>query len=119
MTAFYELGGSVEQAEEILSLHLENLRELARFIYASSSSVYAGLEELPYREDQRVDQPIHVPAVIEGRAEIRTQHGLGQRGAEPLEDRYIVLDQRFMQHRRDGADPRVESSGGRGTPSSS
>jgi UDP-glucuronate 4-epimerase len=33
-----------------------------RLVYASSSSVYGGLAELPYREDQRVDSPISLYA---------------------------------------------------------
>lgn len=33
-----------------------------RLVYASSSSVYGGLRELPYREDQRVDTPISLYA---------------------------------------------------------
>ncbi len=45
-----------------------NLVELARqtrverFVYASSSSVYAGLTEMPYSETQRVDTPISLYA---------------------------------------------------------
>ena len=45
-----------------------NLLELARehrverFVYASSSSVYGGLTELPFSEDQRVDTPISLYA---------------------------------------------------------
>ncbi|GAB4125663.1 MAG: tryptophan 7-halogenase [Acidobacteriota bacterium] len=33
-TAFYEVGLTVPQAEEVLDRHLDNLREFARFIYA-------------------------------------------------------------------------------------
>ncbi len=33
-----------------------------RFVYASSSSVYGGLTQLPYREDQAVDRPISLYA---------------------------------------------------------
>lgn len=33
-----------------------------RLVYASSSSVYGGLSELPYREEQRVDTPISLYA---------------------------------------------------------
>jgi len=33
-----------------------------RLVYASSSSVYGGLTDLPYREDQRVDTPISLYA---------------------------------------------------------
>ncbi|MGQ9688928.1 MAG: NAD-dependent epimerase/dehydratase family protein [Desulfobaccales bacterium] len=45
-----------------------NLMELAkraaveRFVYASSSSVYGGLTELPFSEEQRVDTPISLYA---------------------------------------------------------
>jgi UDP-glucuronate 4-epimerase len=45
-----------------------NLLELAkrfppeRLVYASSSSVYAGLTEMPFRETQRVDKPISLYA---------------------------------------------------------
>uniref|UniRef100_A0A7C3Z119 NAD-dependent epimerase/dehydratase family protein n=1 Tax=Desulfobacca acetoxidans TaxID=60893 RepID=A0A7C3Z119_9BACT len=45
-----------------------NLLELAkrcdteRFVYASSSSVYGGLKELPFSEEQRVDTPISLYA---------------------------------------------------------
>jgi UDP-glucuronate 4-epimerase len=45
-----------------------NLLELAkvfgveRFVYASSSSVYGGVTELPFAEDQRVDTPISLYA---------------------------------------------------------
>ena len=40
---------------------LEAARTLPRldhFLYASSSSVYGGNKDLPYREDDRVDQPV-------------------------------------------------------------
>ena len=36
--------------------------EAERFVYASSSSVYAGLTELPFSEEQRVDTPISLYA---------------------------------------------------------
>lgn len=35
---------------------------IKRFVYASSSSVYGGITELPYREDMRVDQPVSLYA---------------------------------------------------------
>jgi UDP-glucuronate 4-epimerase len=44
---------------------LESARSLPRlehFLYASSSSVYGGNEQLPYREDDRVDHPISLYA---------------------------------------------------------
>jgi flavin-dependent dehydrogenase len=41
-TAFYEIGVSVPEAEEILERHLENLKEFARFIYAYVTSEVIG-----------------------------------------------------------------------------
>lgn len=39
-----------------------SLPRLQHFLYASSSSVYGGNKHLPYREDDRVDQPISLYA---------------------------------------------------------
>jgi UDP-glucuronate 4-epimerase len=39
-----------------------SLPRLEHFLYASSSSVYGGNEQLPYREDDRVDHPISLYA---------------------------------------------------------
>ena len=39
-----------------------SLRRLQHFLYASSSSVYGGNTNLPYREDDRVDHPISLYA---------------------------------------------------------
>ena len=39
-------------------IELSRQHEVARFVYASSSSVYGGSADVPYRESQRVDQPI-------------------------------------------------------------
>jgi UDP-glucuronate 4-epimerase len=53
-----------------------NLLELAkrydaeRFVYASSSSVYGGLTELPFSEDQRVDTPISLYAATKRAGEL-------------------------------------------------
>jgi UDP-glucuronate 4-epimerase len=43
-------------------LELAKRHEVERFVYASSSSVYGGLTELPFSEDQRVDTPISLYA---------------------------------------------------------
>jgi UDP-glucuronate 4-epimerase len=43
-------------------LELAKRTETERFVYASSSSVYGGLTELPFSEDQRVDSPISLYA---------------------------------------------------------
>ena len=43
-------------------LELAKRYEAERFVYASSSSVYAGLTELPFSEEQRVDTPISLYA---------------------------------------------------------
>jgi UDP-glucuronate 4-epimerase len=43
-------------------LELAKRTEVERFVYASSSSVYGGLTELPFSEDQRVDTPISLYA---------------------------------------------------------
>lgn len=39
-----------------------SLPQLQHFLYASSSSVYGGNDQLPYREDDRVDHPISLYA---------------------------------------------------------
>ncbi|OGP69792.1 MAG: hypothetical protein A2Y80_05160 [Deltaproteobacteria bacterium RBG_13_58_19] len=43
-------------------LELAKRSEVERFVYASSSSVYGGLTELPFSETQRVDTPISLYA---------------------------------------------------------
>jgi UDP-glucuronate 4-epimerase len=43
-------------------LELARRYEVERLVYASSSSVYGGLTELPFSEDQRVDTPISLYA---------------------------------------------------------
>ncbi len=43
-------------------LELAKRTEVERFVYASSSSVYGGLTDLPFSEDQRVDTPISLYA---------------------------------------------------------
>jgi UDP-glucuronate 4-epimerase len=43
-------------------LELAKRFQVERFVYASSSSVYGGLTELPFSEDQRVDTPISLYA---------------------------------------------------------
>jgi UDP-glucuronate 4-epimerase len=43
-------------------LELAKRYETERFVYASSSSVYGGLTELPFSEEQRVDSPISLYA---------------------------------------------------------
>ncbi|MFZ2088505.1 MAG: NAD-dependent epimerase/dehydratase family protein [Desulfobaccales bacterium] len=43
-------------------IELAKRYEAARFVYASSSSVYGGLTEMPFSEDQRVDTPISLYA---------------------------------------------------------
>ena len=43
-------------------LELAKRHQVERFVYASSSSVYGGLTELPFSEDQRVDTPISLYA---------------------------------------------------------
>jgi UDP-glucuronate 4-epimerase len=43
-------------------LELARRYEAERFVYASSSSVYGGLTELPFSEEQRVDAPISLYA---------------------------------------------------------
>ena len=43
-------------------LELAKRHEAERFVYASSSSVYGGLTELPFSEEQRVDSPISLYA---------------------------------------------------------
>ena len=43
-------------------LELAKRYEAERFVYASSSSVYGGLTDLPFSEEQRVDSPISLYA---------------------------------------------------------
>ena len=43
-------------------LQLSREREVARLVYASSSSVYGNVRELPFSEEQRVDTPISLYA---------------------------------------------------------
>jgi UDP-glucuronate 4-epimerase len=43
-------------------LELAKRHQVERFVYASSSSVYGGLTELPFSESQRVDTPISLYA---------------------------------------------------------
>jgi UDP-glucuronate 4-epimerase len=43
-------------------IELARRHEVERFVYASSSSVYGGLTELPFAESQRVDTPISLYA---------------------------------------------------------
>ena len=43
-------------------LELAKRYETERFVYASSSSVYGGLTEMPFSEEQRVDTPISLYA---------------------------------------------------------
>jgi len=43
-------------------LELARQTQVERFVYASSSSVYAGLTEMPFSETQRVDTPISLYA---------------------------------------------------------
>ena len=43
-------------------IELSRRHEVKRFVYASSSSVYGGCAEVPYRESQRVETPISVYA---------------------------------------------------------
>ena len=43
-------------------LELARQTQVERFVYASSSSVYAGLTEMPFSETQRVDKPISLYA---------------------------------------------------------
>jgi UDP-glucuronate 4-epimerase len=43
-------------------LELAKRHQVERFVYASSSSVYAGLTEMPFSETQRVDRPISLYA---------------------------------------------------------
>jgi len=43
-------------------IELSKRNKAARFVYASSSSVYAGVKEIPFSESQRVDTPISLYA---------------------------------------------------------
>lgn len=43
-------------------IELARKNKVSRFVYASSSSVYGNLKEVPYREDQPVDTPISLYA---------------------------------------------------------
>ncbi|HEU0309707.1 MAG TPA: GDP-mannose 4,6-dehydratase [Sphingomicrobium sp.] len=47
---------------QINLLELARHREVAHFVYASSSSVYGGNDALPFRVEDRVDQPISLYA---------------------------------------------------------
>jgi UDP-glucuronate 4-epimerase len=47
---------------QINMLELARHREVAHFVYASSSSVYGGNESLPFRVEDRVDHPISLYA---------------------------------------------------------
>jgi len=61
------------------------LPKLAHFVYASSSSVYGGNTELPFRETDRVDLPVSLYAATKRADELMSQayahlHGLKQTG---------------------------------------
>ncbi len=61
------------------------LPALRHFVYASSSSVYGGNTELPFREADRVDQPVSLYAATKRADELMSQayahlHGLPQTG---------------------------------------
>ena len=43
-------------------IELSKRNKVSRFVYASSSSVYAGVKEVPFSESQRVDTPISLYA---------------------------------------------------------
>ena len=47
---------------QINMLELARAREVAHFVYASSSSVYGGNESLPFRVEDRVDNPVSIYA---------------------------------------------------------
>ena len=47
---------------QINMLELARAREVAHFVYASSSSVYGGNESLPFRVEDRVDHPVSLYA---------------------------------------------------------
>ncbi|MEJ2226204.1 MAG: NAD-dependent epimerase/dehydratase family protein, partial [Syntrophobacterales bacterium] len=51
-------------------LELAKRHDTERFVYASSSSVYGGLTELPFSEEQRVDTPISLYAATKRAAEL-------------------------------------------------
>jgi UDP-glucuronate 4-epimerase len=51
-------------------LELAKRHDAERFVYASSSSVYGGLTELPFSEEQRVDTPISLYAATKRAGEL-------------------------------------------------
>jgi UDP-glucuronate 4-epimerase len=51
-------------------LELAKRHQVERFVYASSSSVYGGLTELPFAESQRVDTPISLYAATKRAGEL-------------------------------------------------
>jgi UDP-glucuronate 4-epimerase len=51
-------------------LELAKRHQVERFVYASSSSVYGGLTELPFSESQRVDTPISLYAATKRAGEL-------------------------------------------------
>jgi len=64
---------------------------LPRLIYASSSSVYAGLEALPYREDQRADTPISLYAATKRANELMAHAYAHQYGFQALGLRFFTV----------------------------
>ncbi len=74
-----------------------NLLELAkrfrveRFVYASSSSVYGGLTELPFSEEQRVDTPISLYAATKRANELMAHAYTHLFGMQTIGLRYFTV----------------------------
>ena len=58
---------------QINLLELARQREVEHFVYASSSSVYGGNETLPFRVEDRVDQPISLYAATKKADELMSE----------------------------------------------
>lgn len=54
-------------------LELARHREVAHFVYASSSSVYGGNKELPFRVEDRVDHPVSLYAATKKADELMSE----------------------------------------------
>jgi UDP-glucuronate 4-epimerase len=58
---------------QINMLELARHREVGHFVYASSSSVYGGNKELPFRVEERVDHPVSLYAATKKSDELMSE----------------------------------------------
>lgn len=72
-------------------IELSRHHEVQRFVYASSSSVYAGLARMPYSESQRTDTPISLYAATKRANELMAHTYTHLFGLQTIGLRYFTV----------------------------